>query len=67
MFKWIKDAFRFDGIQDDEIPANSDWQWLTPMERLGVQTQFDADCVKRIIDERKRIFGSLEDWKTSCV
>lgn len=53
MFGWIKDAFRFDGIQDDEIPADSDWRWLTPMERIGIQTQADADIARRLIEERK--------------
>ena len=54
MFKWLKDAFRFDGIQDNEIPPDSDWQWLTPMERIGVQTQADADIAAGLIAERKR-------------
>jgi hypothetical protein len=53
MFKWIKYAFRFDGIQDDGLPPESDWVWLTPMERLGVQTQADVDIAKKIIEERK--------------
>lgn len=52
--KILKDAFRFDGVQDNEIPPDSDWQWLTPMERLGVQTQGDADIALKIINERKR-------------
>ena len=55
MFKWITDAFRFDGIQDNEIPQDSDWLWLTPMERIGIQTQADADIAKEIISERKRL------------
>ena len=54
MFKWLKDAFRFDGIQDKEIPSDSDWHWLTPMERIGIQTQADADIAKKAILERKR-------------
>lgn len=54
MFKWLKDAFRFDGIRDDEIPIDSDWHWLTPMERIGIQTQGDADIAKKLIAERKR-------------
>ena len=54
MFKWLKDAFRFDGIQDNEIPQDSDCQWLTPMERIGIQTQGDADIAKAIIAKRKR-------------
>ena len=54
MFKWIKDAFRFDGIQDNEIPSDSDWHWLTPMERIGIQTQADADIAKKVIADRIR-------------
>lgn len=54
LIKLLKDAFRFDGIQDNEIPQNSDWQWLTPMERLGVQTQGDADLALEIINKRKQ-------------
>lgn len=56
-------TIRLDGIRDDEIPPDSDWQWLTPMERIGIQTQFDADCAKQAIDERKRKFSSLDEWK----
>lgn len=52
MLKWLKDAFRFGGIQDDEIPADSDWRYLTPMERLGVQTVGDAECAQRLIAYR---------------
>ena len=54
MFKWIKDYFRFDGIQDNEIPKDSEWHWLTPMERIGIQTQGDADIAKAIIERRKK-------------
>ena len=54
MFKWIKEALRFDGIQDDELPPGSDWLSLTPMERLGVQSRADAEIAWRLIDERKR-------------
>ena len=54
MFKWLKDAFRFDGIQDNELPPNSDWVWLTPMERLGVQSQADADLARELIKKRKK-------------
>ena len=53
MFKWLKNAFRFDGIQDDELPKGSDWIWLTPMERIGIQTQEDADLAKKIIKKRQ--------------
>lgn len=52
---WLKEAFRFDGIQDNEIPSDSDWQLLTPMERIGIQTQDDADIAKRIIAFRKTL------------
>ena len=61
MFKWLKNAFRFDGIRDDEIPIDSDWHWLTPMERIGIQTQGDADIAKRIIAERKRNCFKVKD------
>lgn len=54
MFRWLKNAFRFDGIQDDELPPDSDWLWLTPMERIGIQTQEDANIAKKIIEERKQ-------------
>ena len=50
----FRDWFRFDGIRDDEIPEDSDWQWLTPMERIGVQTRGDAEIAMRLIEERKR-------------
>lgn len=60
MFKWLKDAFRFDGIRDDEIPADSDWQYLTPMERIGIQTQADADIAMNIIAERKRMKKAVD-------
>ena len=63
MFKWLKNAFRFDGVRDDEIPEDSDWQWLTPMERIGIQTRFDADCAKRIIEQRKLKYIDLDEWK----
>ena len=61
MIDWIKKAFRFDGIQDDELPPGSDWLWLTPMERLGVQSRADAEVAYRLIDERKR--ATLEQTK----
>lgn len=51
---FISDAFRFDGIRDDEIPVESDSQYLTPMERIGVQSYEDAQIAKRLIEERKR-------------
>ena len=44
---------RFDGIQDDEISPDSDWQYLTPLERIGVQTYEDAQIARRYIEERK--------------
>jgi len=65
MLNWLKNAFRFDGIQDDEIPSNSDWQWLTPMERIGVQTQIDADIAKQIIEERKEKYLTIDQWKAN--
>jgi hypothetical protein len=63
MFRWLNGIFRFDGIQDNEMPADSDWQWLTPMERVGVQTQLDADCCEQIIEERKRTYANIDEWK----
>ena len=65
MFKWLKYAFRFDGIRDDEISEDSDWQWLTPMERIGIQTRFDAECAELIIKERKQIYKNINDFKKS--
>jgi hypothetical protein len=61
MFKWIKKALRFDGIQNDELPPDSDWLWLTPIERLGVQSRADAEIAWRLIDERKRTLGAKND------
>jgi hypothetical protein len=58
MLKWLKEAFRFDGIRDDELPAGSDWRWLTPMERLGVQSQKDADIARALIEDRRRRAGA---------
>ena len=50
----IFDWFRLDGIQDDELPPNSDWYYLTPLERLGVQSREDAQIARRVINERRR-------------
>jgi hypothetical protein len=41
------------GIQDDELSPNSDWIWLTPIERIGIQSRQDAEIARRIIEERK--------------
>jgi hypothetical protein len=54
MIRWLRECFRFDGIQDDELSPGSDWLWLTPMERLGVQSWADADIARKIIESRKR-------------
>ena len=53
MFKWLRDGLRFDGIQDDELEPGSDFIYLTPMERLGVQTPEDFEIAKQLIAERK--------------
>lgn len=50
---WFKEAMRFDGIQDYELSDGSDWIWLTPIERLGVQSQDDFDVAQRLISDRK--------------
>jgi len=65
MFKWLKDAFRFDGIQDDEIPEDSDFQWLTPMERIGVQSRADADIASSLIRQRKASYVDVAHFKNS--
>jgi hypothetical protein len=54
MIRWLMDCFRCDGVRDDELPPDSDWLWLAPMERLGVQSQDDADIAHKIIASRKR-------------
>jgi hypothetical protein len=59
VIRWLRRMFRFDGIQDDELPADSDWLWLTPLERLGIQTQADADIARQIIADRK----ANERWR----
>ena len=53
MLNWLVNALRFDGIQDDELSPGSDWIWLTPSERLGVQSQADAVIAARLIQQRK--------------
>ena len=53
MFEFLKNIFRFDGIQDSELSPNSDGIWLTPMERLGVQSMGDAELARKLIAERK--------------
>lgn len=53
MFSWLKDVFRFDGIQDHELSEGSDAIWLTPMERIAVQSRDDAEIAKKLIEERK--------------
>jgi hypothetical protein len=52
-WQWLCDALRMDGIRDDEIPPECDAQWLTPLERLGVQTRDDAEVARHIIAQRK--------------
>lgn len=56
----FRDWFRFDGIRDDEISPDSDWQYLTPMERIGIQCAADAELAKKLIDERKRHRGDYQ-------
>jgi hypothetical protein len=50
---FLKEAIRMDGIQDNELQPDSDWLWLTPMERLGVQSRADYELAQRLIAERK--------------
>jgi len=55
MIKFLKDCFNFDGIQDSELTPNSDWIWLTPTERLGVQCRDDAEVAYKLIEQRKKL------------
>jgi len=61
MFKWIREALCFDGIQDDELQPGSEWLLLTPMERLSVQSRDDAEVVQRLVEERKRTLRSAKE------
>jgi len=54
MFKRIRDFLCLDGIQDHELSPGSDWIWLTPEERLSVQSRPEAELAMRLIEKRKR-------------
>lgn len=53
MLDWLWHFLRLDGIPDEALPPGSDWRYLTPMERLGVQSQADAEIARELIRRRK--------------
>ena len=43
-------------------PNGDSRRYLTALERLGVQCQADADCVLRLIEERKAAEWINPEW-----
>jgi len=57
----VRDFLLLDGIPDEDLSPGSDWKWLSPDERLSVQSRADAEVAQLLIERRKRAEQEARD------